>query len=131
MRDETAVRKLKEEVEFILGVYIDAEELYKREERRNEMRMYYLIEIIESCEARLKLEWISGAEGISADFQELKALTKEDIVIDLWVESLLINFVWNTPSQLYTTFRPVRSAASLRCEKAKEHIGDHFIKLSD
>jgi hypothetical protein len=65
VRDEPTVKKLREEIEFILGVYIDAEELLKREERKNEMRMYYLIEIIESCEARLKLEWISGAEGIS------------------------------------------------------------------
>jgi hypothetical protein len=62
--------------------------------------------------------------------QELKALTKEDVVIDLWVESLLINFFWNTPSQLYTTFRPVRSPTSLRCEKAKEKIGDCFVKLA-
>jgi hypothetical protein len=62
--------------------------------------------------------------------QELKALTREDVVIDLWVESLLINFFWNTPSQLYTTFRPVRSAASLRCEKAKDAIADCFTKLA-
>lgn len=60
MREEDKVKKLKEEIEFVLGVYIEAEELFKREERKNEMRIYYLIEIIESCEARLKLEWISG-----------------------------------------------------------------------
>jgi hypothetical protein len=65
VRDEAAVRKLREELEFVLGVFVDAEELLRREERKNEMRMFYLIEIIESCEARLKLEWISGAEGIS------------------------------------------------------------------
>jgi hypothetical protein len=39
--------------------------LLRREEKRNEMRVFHLIQIIESCEARLKLEWISGAEGIS------------------------------------------------------------------
>lgn len=43
------MRKLKEELEFILGVYVEQEELLKREERRNEMRVFYLIEIIESC----------------------------------------------------------------------------------
>lgn len=94
------------------------------------MRMYYLIEIIESCEARLKLEWISGQEGISEDFQQLKALTKEEPVIDLWVESLIINFFWNTPSQLYTTFRPIRSTTTLRCEKSKERIADRFQQLA-
>lgn len=36
-------------MEFILGVYIDPEELLRREERKNEMRLFYLIEIIESC----------------------------------------------------------------------------------
>lgn len=39
-------------------------------------------------------------------------------MIDLWVESLLINFFWNIPSQLYTTFRPIRSSTSLSCQKA-------------
>ena len=71
VREEEKVRRLREEIEFVLGVYIEGEELFKREERKNEMRMYYLIEIIESCEARLKLEWISGQEGISEDFQVL------------------------------------------------------------
>jgi hypothetical protein len=40
------VKKLKQEIEFALGLYIDDEELSKHEEKKNEMRMYYLIEII-------------------------------------------------------------------------------------
>jgi hypothetical protein len=35
----------------------------------------------------------------------------------MWVESLLINFILNIPSQLYTAFRPIRSDVSLKYEK--------------
>lgn len=77
----------------------------------------------------MKLEWISGQQGVNDDFQELKRLTKEYLVMDLWIESLLINFFLNTPSQLFTTFRPIRTQQSLRCEKAQDKIGDYFTKL--
>jgi hypothetical protein len=46
VRDDGEVKRLKEEIEFALGVYIEGEELSKHEEKKNEMRMYYLIEII-------------------------------------------------------------------------------------
>jgi len=35
VRDETAIKRLKEELEFILGIYVEAEELLRREERKN------------------------------------------------------------------------------------------------
>jgi len=42
--------------------------------------------------------------------------------MDLWVESLLINFVFNIPSQLYTTFRKIRSEDSIKCQ-VQSNIG--------
>ena len=53
------------------------------------------------------------------------------MVIDLWVESLLINFFLNIPSQLYTTFRGIRSLESLKYENAEgeEEIVFKKIKL--
>ena len=68
-----------------------------------------LINMISSCESRLKLKWIPGKEGISNEFQELKELTKEIMVIDVWLESLVINFILNIPSKFYTTFHRKRT----------------------
>jgi hypothetical protein len=58
-------------------VFIDNEELEKNAKKNNTVALIHFVSIIESCEARLKLEWISGEEGISEDFQDLKRLTNE------------------------------------------------------
>jgi hypothetical protein len=52
--------------------------------------------------------------GSYQSMKELKRYTDEELVIDLWVESLVINFFLNIPSQLYTTFRPIRGTDSLK-----------------
>lgn len=59
LKDEERLKKLKNQIEHILGVYIDGEELEKREDKSKEKKglvaLIHLVSIIESCEARLKL----------------------------------------------------------------------------
>lgn len=55
-------------------------------------------------------------------------MTQEELVIDLWVESLLINFFLNIPSQLYTTFRKIRSKEKVIYQNNLDSHKD-FIKV--
>ena len=63
IKDEEKSKKLKLELEHVLGVYIDLETLEKGE-KKGAVLLIHLVSIIESCEARLKLEWVEGQEGI-------------------------------------------------------------------
>ena len=68
IHDEKEQKRLKLEFEEIIGVYFDVEgeaEIYDK----NEFTAGILIDMIETCESRLKLKWIPGKEGISNEFQ--------------------------------------------------------------
>jgi hypothetical protein len=64
IKDDEKVKKLRHEIEHILGVYIDFDAIQKNE-TKDKLALIHFVDIIMSCEARLKLEWISGQEGIS------------------------------------------------------------------
>ena len=56
LKEEERLKKFKEDIEHIMGVYIDNEELEKIANKNNTVAMIHFVSIIESCEARLKLE---------------------------------------------------------------------------
>jgi len=60
LKEEEKLKKFKDDIEHILGVFIDNEELERNARKNNTLALIHFVSIIESCEARLKLEWISG-----------------------------------------------------------------------
>lgn len=53
----------------IMGVYLDIETMTNWAIKKNYLQLGILIDFVETCQSRLKLKWISGAEGISNEFQ--------------------------------------------------------------
>ena len=56
----------------VMGVYLDPESLYSKDTKKSNLKLGTIIDMVESCQSRLKLRWISGPEGISNEFQNLK-----------------------------------------------------------
>ena len=65
IHDEVSQKKLKIDMDEIMGVYFDPEALYSKAIKKNYLKLVHIIDAIETCQSRLKLKWVSGAEGIS------------------------------------------------------------------
>lgn len=49
IHDEEKAKKLKLEIEELIGVFIDIEDLGKRSEQKNNLKISTLVEMIETC----------------------------------------------------------------------------------
>lgn len=55
-----------------MGVYLEPEAFYQKALRKNYLKIVNIIDAVETCQSRLKLNWVAGEEGISNEFQQLK-----------------------------------------------------------
>lgn len=46
-----------------MGLYLDIEQMYKKAQKKNNLKVGVLLDMIETCESKLKLKEISGYEG--------------------------------------------------------------------
>lgn len=60
----------------VMGIYLEVDALYPKAIKENNLKLVYLLDMIETCEEKLKLKFIAGEEGISNNYQQLKEETK-------------------------------------------------------